>query len=247
MGLSPSTLFHFTSKQGLKGILRDNFKVKYCLEEIDNDEKPVEIAIPMVSFCDIKISEITEHIEKYGYYGIGLSKEWAFEKNLNPVIYMNSKSSLCSNILSSIRKIRTVKEVELSDYLNLSNLVRYTKIYEGKLTRKGETIDNYRFADEREWRYVPEIENTTNPKFMPWLGRDLYDTDSKKRTANKKLNDERLYFNANQILYIIVKKESEINDIINHIRTVKGVNYTMGEVDRLMTRILSCERILNDF
>jgi hypothetical protein len=247
MGLSPSTLFHFTSKQGLKGILQDNFKVKYCLEEIDNDEKPVEIAIPMVSFCDIKISEITEHIEKYGYYGIGLSKEWAFEKNLNPAIYMNSKSSLCSNILSSIRKIRTVKEVDLSDYLNLSNLVRYTKIYEGKLTRKGETIDNYRFADEREWRYVPEIENTTKPNFMPWLGKDQYDTDSKKKTANAKLKDERLYFNANQILYIIVKKESEINDIINHIRTVKGMNYTMGEVDRLTTRILSCERILNDF
>ena len=85
MGLSPSTLFHFTSKSGLKGILKDNFKLKYCLEKINHREKPVEIAIPMVSFCDIKISEIKEHIEKYGYYGIGLSKKWAFEKGLNPV------------------------------------------------------------------------------------------------------------------------------------------------------------------
>ena len=135
MGLSPSTLFHFTSKKGLKGILQNNFKVKYCLEEIDNDEKPVEIAIPMVSFCNIKISEITEHIEKYGYYGIGLSKEWAFEKNLNPVIYMNSKSSLCSNLLSSIRKIRTAEKIISSDYFNIANIIRYTKIYEGKLPR----------------------------------------------------------------------------------------------------------------
>ena len=247
MGLSPSTLFHFTSKPGLNGILKDNFKIKYCLEEIDNDEKPVEIAIPMVSFCDIKISEITDHIEKYGYYGIGLSKEWAFEKNLNPVLYMNSRSSLCSNILSTIRKLRTNPNVELGDYLSLSNLIRYSKIYEGKLTRKRETIDNYRFADEREWRFVPEIENTNTPKFMPWLGKEDYDTDSKKRTANAKLRSERLYFNANQILYIIVKKEEEINEIINHIRNVKGMNYTMGEIDRLTTRILSCERILNDF
>lgn len=246
MGLSPSTLFHFTSKQGLKGILKDNFKVKYCLEEIDNEEKPVEVAIPMVSFCDIKISEITDHIEKYGSYGIGLSKEWAFEKNLNPVIYMNSKSSLCSNLLSSIRRIRTVDEVDLSDYLNLSNLIRYTKIYEGELNRKGETIENYRFADEREWRFVPEID-TVESKFSAWLVKDQYNTENKKRIANSKLKDERLSFNANQILYIIVKKESEINDIINHIRNVKGMNYTMGEVDRLTTRVLSCERILNDF
>lgn len=246
MGLSPSTLFHFTSKEGLEGILKDNFKIKYCSEEIDNDEKPVEIAIPMVSFCDIKISEITEHIEKYGYYGIGLSKEWAFEKNLNPVIYMNSKSNLSSKLLSTIRKLRTLKGVEVSDYLNLSNLIRYAKIYEGKLTRKGSTIENYRFADEREWRYVPDIE-IENPKFLPWLMKEQYNSDAKKKAENNKLKDERLHFNANQILYIIVKKEDEINDIINHIRTVKGMNYTMGEVDRLTTRILSCERILNDF
>jgi hypothetical protein len=69
----------------------------------------------------------------------------------------------------------------------------------------------------------------------------------KKEAANRKLTNERLYFNANQILYIMVKKESEINEIINHIRDVKGMNYTMGEIDRLTTRILSCERILNDF
>lgn len=56
-----------------------------------------------------------------------------------------------------------------------------------------------------------------------------------------------MYFNANQIMYLIVKEESEINELITHIRTVKGKNYTMEEVDRLTTRIISCERILNDF
>ena len=71
MGLSPSTLFHLTSKTGLKGILKDNFKLKYCLEKIDHTEMPVELAIPMVAFCDIKISEIKDHIDKYGSYGIG--------------------------------------------------------------------------------------------------------------------------------------------------------------------------------
>jgi hypothetical protein len=129
----------------------------------------------------------------------------------------------------------------------VSNLIRYIKIYEGDLVRKGETIKNYRFADEREWRYVPDINISDLDKFMPWISKDKYNTVEKKRTANNKLKNERLHFNANQILYIIVKEESEVNEIIDHIRKVKGMNYTMGEVDRLTTRILSCERIFNDF
>jgi hypothetical protein len=244
MGLSPSTLFHLTSKAGLKGILKDNFKIKYCLEEIDHQDKPVEIAIPMVSFCDIKISEIKDHIHKYGYYGIGLSKKWALEQNLNPVLYMNSKSALCNNIIASIRSLR--EEIEADEhYYNLSNIMRFTKKYEGDLQRGEEILTNYRFADEREWRFVPNFDESN--AFEPWIKKENYNTPSKKANANKKLNDERLKFNANEILYIIVKEESEINEIINHIRSVKGMTYTMGEIDRLNTRILSCERILNDF
>lgn len=82
MSISPSTLFHFTNKSGLKGILKDNFKMKYCLEKLPNRKESGSIAIPMVSFCDIKISEIKEYIEKYEKYGIGLSKEWANEKKI---------------------------------------------------------------------------------------------------------------------------------------------------------------------
>lgn len=36
MALYPSTVFHFTSKSGLKGILSNNFKLKYCLEKLPN-------------------------------------------------------------------------------------------------------------------------------------------------------------------------------------------------------------------
>lgn len=247
MGLSPSTLFHFTSKKGLFGLLKENFKIKYCSEQIDHNVKAVKIAIPMVSFCDIRISEVSEHIEKYGYYGIGLNKEWAVKNNLNPVIYMNKDSNLCFNSLSSIRKINVNTNVELIDYLHVANLVRYMKIYEGDLLRKGKVVKNYRFADEREWRFVPELENSTTPAFMPWLDINKYQTKEQKDKENLKLKDERLKFEANDILYIIVKSESEINEVLNHIRNVKGKNYTMSEIDRLTTRILSCERIINDF
>ena len=48
-------------------------------------------------------------------------------------------------------------------------------------------------------------------------------------------------------MYLIVKDENEINELIQHIRNVKGKNYTLHEIDRLTTRILTCERILKDF
>ena len=245
MGLSPSTLFHFTSKDGLKGILKDNFKIKYCRERIEHNQWHLELAIPMVSFCDIKISEITDHIVKYGYYGIGLSKKWAINKGLHPVIYMNRKSPFSHNLITTIHKFISMRNINKYDKESLIDLLRYMKIYEGKFKRRNKIIENYRFSDEREWRYVPEM--ILNSKFSSWLTIDKYNTPTKKRKENKKLVNERLYFDANEILYVIVKKESEINEIINHIRNVKGMNYTMEEVERLMTRILSYERIINDF
>lgn len=243
MGLSPSTLFHFTKRRFLMGILRDNFKLKYCLERIVDNGSPVEYAIPMVSFCDIKLSEIKEHIEKYGYYGIGLSKSWAIEKGLNPVIYLNSSSKFSTGIIGTSRKIINSSEFSSEDRINIANFIQYAKTYEGDLVRKGIKIPNYRFADEREWRYVPhQVEDV-----RPWLNKSQYDTKRKKADANNSLINQRLYFNANDILYLIVKKETEIRETINHIRAVKSKNYDNVEVDRLTTRIISCERIFSDF
>lgn len=247
MGLSPSTLFHLTSKDGLKGILEDNFKLKYCKELISHNEKPIEIAVPMVSFCDIKISEITEHISKYGEYGIGLSKDWAFSKDLNPVIYMNHNSVFCNKLITSMRTINGSESISLDDRMNVSNFIRYIKIYEGELNRKGNIISNYRFADEREWRYVPNME-FKDSKFPPYinLSKDLPETFNMKK-ENEKLIDERLIFEPNDILYILVRTEDEIDEIIQHIKTAKGKNFSLFDIERLTTRILSCERIFNDF
>lgn len=251
MSILPSTVFHFTTKEGLKGILSDNFWIKYCIEMIEHPGAPIEIAIPMVSFCDIKLSQIQEHIEKYGSYGIGLSKEWAFESDLNPVLYMNSNSSLFEGFINFVRnghKYYLQRNIGAKEYLDLSNVVRYMKAYRGKLIRKNKIIiDDYLFADEREWRYVPKTVDAINPSFMPFLRKEDYSTPELKEAANNKLINERLKFNANQIQYIIVKKEEERNEIIDHIRTVKGKNYTEKEIDRLTSRILSIEGIIKDF
>lgn len=89
MGLSSNSIIHFTnSSEALKGILRNNFRITYCKETIQLDKQTVTFHVPMVSFCDIPLFEIKNHIDSYGNYGLGLTKEWAIKNKLNPVIYI---------------------------------------------------------------------------------------------------------------------------------------------------------------
>lgn len=76
MALYPDILFHFTKKQNLYDILSDTFKVSYARERILGGDRIKEFAIPMVSFSDLRLSELKENIGTYGKYGIGMTKEW---------------------------------------------------------------------------------------------------------------------------------------------------------------------------
>lgn len=81
MSLSSNSVIHFTNnKEALVGILQKNFKITYCNEQILLADSVVKIQVPMVSFCDIPLSKIKDHIDKYGNYGIGLTKNWAKKK-----------------------------------------------------------------------------------------------------------------------------------------------------------------------
>jgi len=168
--LYPEILFHFTTKDGFFNILKDTFKVSYASEQICGDEKSTEFLVPMVSFCDLKLSEVKGHMKKYGKFGIGLSKEWANREGLNPVFYVNKDSHFTSNLINTIEKLSNHisstndndEDKSISEeYMDIFNISRYIKNYQGILTRKNKPIVNdYRFADEREWRYVPEVNNT---------------------------------------------------------------------------------------
>lgn len=245
MGLSSNSLIHLTNKKSaLKGILTDNFRVKYCAEEIEiRGAKTIRGAFPMVCFCDIPLSEIKNHIEKYGHYGIGLKKSWSEKKSLNPVLYIERNSTLGERVHHVISTLLKGKKISDTDetVTALADLARYMKNYEGDLTRKGKIIKNYRFSDEREWRYV----------LPPSEGRIMYtmsdyNKPGKKAIINDNIKDKRLTFELNDINYIIVKKEDEISEIIALLKKVKG-KYSLDEVDRLMTRIITTEQIIHDF
>ena len=93
MSLSTNSVIHYTdSLSNIKGILKNGFRIKYCLETFISKESYFSGAFAMVSFCDIPLSETKNHIKSYGGYGIGLSKEWATENGMNPVLYIDKDS-----------------------------------------------------------------------------------------------------------------------------------------------------------
>lgn len=246
MSLSSNSIVHFTSsKDALKGILSDNFKIKYCREVLKFEGRSdIVLRVPMVSFCDIPLSQVKEHISRYGEYGLGLTREWAVRNRLNPVLYFEPGSHLAqsySSAMTGLSKSRSAVDIEQA-YGDLWDLARYMKPYEASLERKGDTVDRYRFSDEREWRYVPPKGSGCVSLFVDsQLGFEFDESSASKVDAL------RLQFEPNDIKYIIIKDDSEISEFISHLRGVKGGKYLFNDVDRLSSRILTTEQIRSDF
>ena len=136
MGLYPNILFHFTDKDSLFKILESTFKPSYSKEYIEGIKTKKEFAVPMVSFCDLKLSELKDHIDKYGNYGIGLNKSWALKNGLNPVMYINKNSHFINNLIDGIGEIyRTINGIVNEEdvdslsaaYTNILNTYRFIK------------------------------------------------------------------------------------------------------------------------
>lgn len=227
MALSSNTVTHFTKNlSSLKGILTDNFKVRYCRESINVKAKHYDMLIPMVSFCDIPFSQVLKHMDSYGNYGLGLKKNWAEENGLNPVLYLEKNSLLSENIFDHLYQHIIVGKKTLSD-LDIDekrrfDFIRYLKNYQGDLKRVGKkTIANYRFSDEREWRFVldPVLD-------YPLFGNLKKIAEAKIKEAKEKHNakviSQKLEFTPEDINYIIIAKESERDIVIETLEKVNG-------------------------
>jgi len=252
MGLSSNTLIHFTNNlSNLKGILQDDFRIRYCYEEIKSEIRTRKLLVPMVSFCDIPFSQILDHTKKYGKYGIGLSKKWAEKSGLNPVLYLEQKSNLSGNILQHLSHL--LKEFNNNKKLNEFTIeerrsydfLRYLKNYQADLTRLGKTIKGYRFSDEREWRFVPNPEED-HQIYVSLTNKNEATIKKWKKDFNERIENIRLNFEPNDINYIIIKSEKERDGIIKYIENVKG-KFSLNDVRRLTSRIISAEQLRTDF
>ena len=139
MPLSSNSLFHYTrgGMKAIKGILEEGFWVtypsipEYHIHTIghgipDGDQGiPNQLEefvmyprhnfahylhMPMVSFCDIPISLVDNHLADYGTpspdqkkmigYAIGMKKNWAISNQIDPILYLVPKSELAKSLSS---------------------------------------------------------------------------------------------------------------------------------------------------
>jgi hypothetical protein len=78
------TLYYFTSKETLENIISDGFKPSYANERFGD----WNILIPMVSFSNVLLRDIGhDQVLSYGEFGIGFSRLWGIQNNINPVVY----------------------------------------------------------------------------------------------------------------------------------------------------------------
>jgi hypothetical protein len=227
--ISSDNLYHYTNEAGLKGILRNGFKSSYCKELIIGAKKTIYLSIPMVCFCDIPFELSESHRNNFNSdYAIGLSKKWKIMNRLNSILYLNENSVLwddISEIINLIVEMDNKKTMEIENKLcdgtsylynsppevvklkkNLFSMVSMMKPYIGRrYDSKGNFLcDDYKFYDEREWRFVFE----SLPKYILTENSNL-DIIKKENP----INDNFLLFNIHDIRHIIVRNKSEVNEI----------------------------------
>ena len=242
--LSANTLFHFTGKlDNILGILKNGFHPRYHAEDMSLfRDLNQNIAIPMVCFCDIPLSSIENHIRKYKGYGVGLTKDWGTKNRISPVMYSAQGSQATENLKKSLEYLdkftsyRTPlpqeREILSAPLFSFGELKKFTYFMKH--------VNSY---DEREWRFVPQKSEEFDIPFKNISGKKL--NEYIKRLNNNSPFPEFLKFAPEDVKYIIVKDNDEVNLVINFMK--KSRKFDANSRNYLTTKMLTLKNILQDF
>ncbi len=234
-----SSLFHFTKNMdALTSILENGFYPRYCLEDLAWFGYDEHVGFPMVCFCDIPLSRISEHTSFYGEFGIGLTKEWGLRNKLNPVGYFGDNSAVRTVAEYLFDLDKKYEDEKGTSFNQLLNLLRYSKPISGRMYVSGELVEKD-FYQESEWRYSL----LANEDSMLALQGSLFEEE--KDDENKKLETEQLEFLPTDINYIFVKSDADIPQVVDFINGSLG-KYPLNDLKILMSRITSLSMIRGD-
>lgn len=119
----------------------------------------LNINTPVICLTDIPLDKISKHTEKYGKFGIGLSKDWAIKNGAQPVIYVDKDNMGFGKCLKILLK-------NLGPVDNLDNpAVRAVLIYIIPLLKD---LKDY---EEREWRILASL--TEDDDYLNFNKKDI--------------------------------------------------------------------------
>ena len=236
------SLFHLTeSLENLFGILDQGFCPRYSNEYIGWVAPGTEfIGIPMVCFCDIPISRLTDHTEFYGKFGIGMNQEWGVKSGLNPVMYISKESYLFKPLQSLFKN----PNPNIDDSkVHVMKTLSYTKSLSGKINRKN-VIKEKDFYLECEWRFVAEIYDDEKYAFL-CDPRESEDPAIVTEANAEKRKNSTLQFKISDIRYLMVEKMSDIPALVDFINTKLG-HCSLNDLKILSTKIISLDELIHD-
>ena len=219
---SANVLFKFMGKlDHLKEIIKNKaIMPRYYEEKIDylNIEGIDKIAFPMSCFCDIHLNKLVPHMSNYGYYGIGLSKEWGIKQGIQPIHYINQYSNLRKDFSRVFTNALEMPSEERGEYKNYNDYLLhdlfFMKPIEGQMITNNK-YEKRNFHDEREWRFIPDFNNieTDLPMVIDQeqMNPKSYDAYSQGISRRPEL---WLKFDFDAIKYIIVSDQSDRKELI---------------------------------
>ncbi len=234
-------LFHFTkSIDYLKSILVNGFYPRHCLEDVEwvTKSQAKFAAYPMVCFCDIPISRVSDHTAFYGQYGLGLTKEWGLAHKLAPVLYATPGSQIprvAEFLLSLAEDADPVEKKSDAWPIHAYEILSLTKPVTGQILVGGSPVEK-EFFQENEWRFVP---SETVSVMNRWNFLAV------QEQANADMEKYAVKFSPGDVKYVFVKADSEIPDLVDFINTRLG-HFPHNAIKLLTTRILSLDTISAD-
>ena len=239
------TLFHFTKNLDvLKSILKNGFYPKYSLEDIAwFVAKEIDaVAFPVVSFCDIPLSRITDHVKFYGQYGIGMKRQWGITNGFNPIVYVSETSDLATRMRQISQSCLAAYHADKNDehLYNYRRLAGFCKPLEGKMIIHGNAVSKI-FYQESEWRYLAS--HKAIPNYL--MKKDYHDSKTLEKANMLAAKHCALKFNPQNVKYIFVRSEDDIPELVNFINVELG-HFPQREVQTLIAKIVTQDLIAND-
>ena len=177
-----------------------------------------------ISFCNIPLSMISEHVKWYGSYAIGLKRSKLREKGTSPVFYVHSDTKQMPAGKGS------------KDLLRKNPFLCYLKQHFGyQYNRTEKKYRSKRFYDEKEWRLFagdPIIENYSS----------LEDLENIRVNFDAIVPAEpELKITSDMIEYIILEKPNDLKEFDDFLKN------NVNDRDNYLTKILFYTQIRKDF
>ena len=232
--IQPDTLFTFTTELRwlLKSLQYKMLSPRYCEEDISylKISNIKRIAYPMKCFCDINLHKLAYHMEWYGHY---LNEQANLRKDISETF----RSVLQENVENESKSHQKLKNYLLHELM-------YYKPYQGKFRNRktGKTAKKC-FADECEWRYIPDVSKIDFPFVIAEediLNAGLLINYSNAMDRNIEVS---ISFTYSEIKYIILKTPEDLRELIRAID-----DWGLGDEKYvLLSKVLIWEQSKGDF